>query len=444
MSAVQAIIKGLLQHGNIADKGNSISKALEQFRMFERGGNVRRQEELRRSHIRVLFATKSQLNRGSYLRLYPIALGLSRNGFKVTLICPHEFRELRLQSKQINENFRLILLPRFFTRTHYPGILLRSLIMLMLIGKGRYDLMHVCSPAFLDTWSVSAVGRFRKIPTIVDIDDLWGFTKDRDRNYFESLVEEFLLKTAVAEADRVIVATDILQRRYSSYTSRAIEVLPNGIDSNDFKSLDRGQARMRLIKRLNLKPEDKIILSQLIGDQSQLAHDLTRRLKVSGFDIAMIIPGALPNDGQSNSEGAYKKVENVYLFPRVERTEFLDMLVGSDILLFSMKNTEWEMARFPIRLTEFLASGTPLLSIPFGECRRVLEMAGYGEILKKLRTSADAESLAFSIRYYITHAEDLRGIAECAAQYVFTNLTWAQITDRLASIYDDVMKWHNF
>ena len=378
------------------------------------------------------------MNRGSYMRLYPMATRLSESGYNVTLICPHEFSDPSIESRLINDNFRLILLPRFKTETHYAGILLRAILIVLHLSRNRYDILHVSSPAFLDTWSVSMIGKLFNIPTVVDIDDLWGQTGNNDRSSFESAVEEFLIRSAIVAAKRVIVVSQFLKDRYNNLCHGEIDILWNGISEGDLFSISKRRARDTLIFELGLETNVKLLLSQVRKDQEETAIEAVEIVKSKGFDIVSTMPGAISNHSTDKLLANCKKVGSTFLLPRVERKRFLEMLIASDLVLFSMKNTEWERARFPIRLTEFLASGTPLVPVVFGESRRILEMTSYGPLLRELNTNSSAEALAQSIVYYLSNAEELDKIAEEARKFVITNLTWEQVISQLIGIYKDL------
>ena len=378
------------------------------------------------------------MNRGSYMRLYPMAARLSESGYNVTLICPHEYSNPSIESRLINDNFRLILLPRFKTETHYAGILLRAIFIVLHLSRKRYDILHVSSPAFLDTWSVSMIGKLFKIPTVVDIDDLWGYTGNNDRSHFESAIEEFLIRSAISAASRVTAISQYLKDRYDHLCSREIEILWNGISEDDLFSISKRQARDTLIDELGLEINVKLLLSQVLKEQEETTIEAIELVRKKGFNIVSTIPGAITRHPAEKLLTNGKNVNSTFLLPRVERKKFLEMLVASDIVLFSMKNTEWERARLPVRLTEFLASGTPLLSVVFGESRRILDMTSYGPLLRELNTNSSAESLARSIVYYLSNAEELDKIADEARKFVLTNLTWEQVISQLIGIYKDL------
>ena len=378
------------------------------------------------------------MNRGSYMRLYPMAARLSESGYDVTLICPHEYSDPSIESRLLNDNFRMILLPRFKTETHYAGILLRAILIVMHLSRKRYDILHVSSPAFLDTWSVSMIGKLLKIPTVVDIDDLWGQTGNNDRSSFESAIEEFLIRSAIGAATRVIVVSQFLKDRYNNLCDGEIDILWNGISEGDLFSISKRRARDTLVVELGLETNVKLLLSQVLKDQEETTIEALEIVKSKGFDVISTMPGAISNHSTDKLLANFKKVGSTFLLPRVERTKFLEMLVASDLVLFSMKNTEWEKARFPIRLTEFLASGTPLVPVVFGESRRILDMTSYGPLLSKLNTNSSVESLAQSIVYYLSNAEELDKIAGEARKFVLTNLTWEQGISQLIGIYKDL------
>ena len=390
-----------------------------------------------RRTVKVFMITKSQQNRGSYMRLYPLGHELSALGFDVTLVCPHEFANFKKETEPQSPNFRVILLPRLGQKTNYLGIFIRAVMILIMLARSEFDVYHVCSPAFLDTWVASLMGRIRNVPTVVDIDDLWGYIGGGNRNLAEQVLEEVMIKSAIATATSVVTASQFLKDRYERYGRGEITVIGNGIETSTFDKIQRPKARENICKALSIEQSTRIILGQVLRNDFDKVAGAIKKLNESGFKSALLFVGGLPRYQTSQESIEFESRDGVYLLPRLERPRFLELIAGSDAILFYMEDTEWEKARFPIRLTEFLASGTPLISLTYGESRSVLEKSEYRNAEKLILQDSDESTLIAALQFCLRNAEAAVEIARIAREEVFNKMAWAVLASALAEIYTE-------
>lgn len=391
---------------------------------------------------RILMVTKSQQNRGSYMRLFPFASHLSRMGCDVTLIFPHEYRNLELETTTPAANFTLVSLPSYSDGTTPYSMLLRSFSLAWFLIKNlkqkAYDIIHVCSPAFPDTWLSSLLAKIAGVPLVVDIDDLWGFMKDKGRRFHEAAIQELLIRYGVRVADKVLVASELLRERYEGLSRRQIGLLWNGIEPDQLLLLKKKEKKRQLQDRFGISESTIVILATLDGPQLKAVTDALDVLEHEGLKIALLLPGYMPGQQSSDGECPFERRGSAYWLARMRREDFLNALVGSDLLLFLMEDTEWERARVVIKVPEFLASGTPLISASVGETKRMIHSAGYGED-NKLLVQVESGAIADAIRFYMHNQEKTNNIAEIARGYVMQKLTWEQLTKKLISTYNELI-----
>lgn len=393
--------------------------------------------------LRVLMITKSRQNRGSYMRLFPFASSLAKKGCEVTFLFAQEFRGRALKQTRAEDGLTLISLPSYSDETTAPMVLVRAFqiarFMLKKLRQTEYDLVHVCSPAFPDTWIASLLAKIANVPLLVDIDDLWGFTSDDGRQVSEAVVEEAFIRYGVRIADKVVVASEFLKHRYERISPSGIDILWNGIEPEIFSSHIKTEARQRLERSFDIQPEKKIVLVVLDGPRLTLITAAIEKLKKKGLEFALLLPGWLPDVYKSEVGGDYVKEGDVYRLRRMRRDDYLDLLAGSDMVLFLMEETEWEKARFVIKIPEFLASGTPLISAPVGESRNVIRAAGYSNEKGAYFARLDADSVASALEGCIRDGNRASVTADRARNYVMGNLTWEHLTSQLLRIYSNMV-----
>ena len=370
------------------------------------------------------------------MRLFPLAIELSSLGYEVTLVCPHENRNLRTNIKKVSKNLTLILLPRFTYRTRYIGIFYRAMLTLVILRRKKFDIFHVCAPAVPETWTVTLLGKITNTPLLVDIDDLWGAMSDGYRWIVESVVEEILTRNALSTSSRIITASSFLQKRFANLTKNKIDVLWNGVEKSIFSTVNRERARERLMKQFGFLPETKVVIAQLDGPMFQYMFAALQNLRNIGMKIVVLMIGALPEGENTSKQNHNLHQKGIFMTSRMDRSSYIDALAGSDAILFLMEDSEWERARFPIKLTEFLASGTPIVSFPVGESQIILDAAGYD---KKLYTKLDELAITSSLKFCLENEKHVTRIAISAKNFVIKNLFWDQIAEKLSAIYQEML-----
>ncbi len=339
-------------------------------------------------------------------------------GFDFTMVCPEEFRHLGITRVEHTPSFRVITLPRLFERTVLPGIMLRSALGPLVYGIGKMDLVHVCAPAFPETWIAASIARRAGKPLVVDIDDWWGIDPDGIRARMESRMEEAFERNAVGGADRLVVASGLLMDKVNGYSGREAAVIPNGIDTGDFASISRQTARAGLLKRIALPESSLIVVTLADSSHSRLFSELGRRLHEDGRNVYLLVVGA---------GGREEEVSNIVHLPKMERGEWLSTLVGSDASLLLMRSTIWERARFPIKLAEYMATGNPVISSSVGESRRILDEAGYSSLNGALYTDNSVGGIVGAVTYILDNPDEVRKVSLNAMRYAKNRLSWENI-----------------
>lgn len=367
---------------------------------------------------RILFVTKSQLNRGSYWRGWYLGVQLSQMGFDFTIACPAEFRQLGIRRKQYSPSLRVITLPRLHEKTVLPGIALRSAVGPLVYDISRMDVVHVCAPAFPETWMAASISRRSGKPLVVDVDDWWGMDPDGVRATGESKLEEALERNAVSGADRVLAASSLLQEKVNRHARGKASIIPNGIDAREFASLSREMSRPVLLKRTGLPANSVIISSLADSNYERVLFETGRMLHDKGRNVYLLLVGL----GRSPPEGS-----NIVALPKMDRREWLSVILGSDASLLLMRDTIWERARFPIKLAEFMATGNPVISSAVGESRRILDEAGYSRLNGGMYVENSPEGIGRAIDFMLNEAEMVKEVSKSAMDYALNRLSWESI-----------------
>ena len=365
-----------------------------------------------------LFVTKSQRNRGSYWRGWYLGTQLARMGHDFTLICPAEFGSLAIRRTDFSTGFRVITLPRLTVKTILPGIVLRTALAPFAYRTSKMDIVHVCAPAFPETYAAASMARLSGRPLVVDVDDWWGREPDGRRSAVESRLEDVLEHSSVSKADSVIAASEMLRDKIQPHSRHEVKIIPNGIDVSDFEGFDFSTCRKELLGRLELPDGSRIVIAAYDSNFRAIYNGLAAVFENEMKNTHLLVAGLPPE---------HLAGKNMTRMPKLERREWLRMIAGSDVVLMPMLDTVWERARFPIKLAEYMAAGRPIVSSSVGESRRIMAEAGYRDGRDGLFSDNTVESVFQSIRLVMDDPLKYEQLASTAKMYAARTLSWETI-----------------
>lgn len=314
--------------------------------------------------------------------------------------------------------FRTVTLPRLAMKTTGPGILLRTAIGPFMHKLKSRDIVHICAPAFPETFTPSVLSHILRVPFVVDIDDWWGFDPDGSRSGFESYFEQAFEEKSVKLANEVITASSVLREKIKAYSKRDPLLIPNGVNPLDFDKLDHEKCRKALVSDLNLESDSRIVSVaydvNFIGMLDSLSKSFSRERK----EVYLLVVG-LP-EGQLQNP-------NVLRMPKLRRDEWIRLITGSDVILMPMQDTVWERARFPIKLAEYMATGRPIVSSAVGESRHILEEAGYPKADSRFSFRSDSEATN-SVHRLLDEIQGAESVGQEARAFALNTLSWENIT----------------
>jgi glycosyltransferase involved in cell wall biosynthesis len=293
-----------------------------------------------------------------------------------------------------------------------------------------YDLLHAFTvaqpqiglPALMGKW-----GRREKL--IVDWDDLWGggfadyhpFPVRQVLGFFERFVPRF--------ADKVTVVSEDLRQRTLALGIAPDRVfkIPNGANIEEVRPLEKRESR----QRLELQENGRYLVS--IGNTyySSLPFLLTafRRVVQKEPTAQLLLVGLV--EIPADCRGVYEDVrENTVVVGSKPFKEMPDYLAAADVLILPMGPEPIEVARYPIRLGDYLAAGRPIVANAVGEVKLVLEGYRCGLTSPVGEPPALAENI---LRIFADEklAEELGQRALATAH----QLSWEKVTGQLAQVY---------
>ena len=222
--------------------------------------------------------------------------------------------------------------------------------------------------------------------------------------------------------DRLVVITQRLRELYvaAGVPAERVLVAPDGVDVAQFESpMDKTEAR----RRLGLPIEGRVVCytGQLFEWKGvYVLVDAALHLP----DVLFLIVGGMEEDRERlRAYMAGRPVENVCLIDHVPPTEVPAFLFAADALVLP-NSARGAMSReytSPLKMFEYMASGTPIVATDLSSTREILH---HGENAVLVQPD-DPQALAQGIRQVLEMPDRGQQLAAQAYQDV-TAFTWAR------------------
>jgi glycosyltransferase involved in cell wall biosynthesis len=312
------------------------------------------------------------------LRAFPIGAELVRRGHEVTIfLTPHD--NLSYSGKEWwSEGVRIfnVAMPR--SRLGFPVVIAR---LMRSVRSFRPDILHVFKPKGYAGAAGELLMSTGTVPLVLDCDDWEGRGGWNEvKNYFWAVKKyiDWQERHLIRRAQGVSVASQALLTRATGLrgTSTKITYLPNCISNKSLKAIEevRSRNRKKLREEMGLssrpvilyvghyEPGDDVMFFARAGAEAATA---------SGATLAFV------GDGEE-----YEKLRRFFanrpdvdarFFGLVPYDSYLNLLAASDVAAFPYPDSPIYRAKCSVRIIEFLAMGTPVITTAVGQNSEYIE-----------------------------------------------------------------------
>lgn len=359
---------------------------------------------------------------GTFWRCFHIARNLPKY-YDVTLTC---FPSLRRESRRVEVRMGVKIY-------HVPSWrLLASMHNILSILIQKYDIIHAFAVARFPTGIPALFSKLCGRKLIVDWDDWWtkgGFYKLKISDLVHGLLEDGIPRLA----DAVTVVSDALMKRCFSIgiPRHKIFKVVNGANTDIVKPIPRETAR----SKLGLPKNNNYLLHMGFSIPEEMKTVLKAlRLVVREIpNTKLIFIGKSP-DPMLRRFIKNARLDNIIIDVGRIPYEALPIYLGaSDILLLPMDEKITEIARFPIRLGDYLAAGRPILASDVGEAGRIVRDCGF--------TLRMGDVLGWSEKILnLLINKELNNLLGRKARNIAEKLSWSNIAHQVNNVYKIVQE----
>jgi glycosyltransferase involved in cell wall biosynthesis len=392
--------------------------------------------------MKILLLNYCHVGQGTYHRCYNFGRHLGEKGFEVELICNSpKSTDLHVRSFLAAPNFRVTTLPSLIRHGSATGYLLRTVIGSVLVLLRDFDVLHSFGVALPSTSVPTLLCRlFRNKKIVLDWDDAWGdaygpmFSKPAHRVL--RFLEENTPKWVKPDYFTVVSDYFVDRLRGWGFANGHVARLENGSNPETIHPVPMVEAR----KSLSISPEERIVLT--MGHNYFRSLDTLYRMfeKVLALkpDARLYVVGEVLHVGRM---GGYTKAvldkfrqmrDRVVFCGEVPFDRLKYYLGSADVLVLPMENSTIDVARAPIRLGDYLASGKPIVSNAVGYVRSILKRNDCSLVSVD---PDDVDEFAENVLRVLNDSRMGDEMGVRARSLAENELSWSALTDRLTTIY---------
>lgn len=392
--------------------------------------------------MKILLLNYCHVGQGTYYRCYNFGRKLGEKGFDVELICNSaKPTDLKIRSFQASPNFRVTTLPSLIRHGSAVGYLLRTVIGSILILAKKFDVLHSFGLALPSTSIPTICCRlFRNKKIVLDWDDAWGdaygsmFSKPAHRviRFLEEKTPQWV------KPDHFTVVSDYFVDRLKGlgFANGHVDRLENGSNPEVIHPVPTSEAR----KTLSIPEDERIVLTMGHNYFKSLTtlYQMFQRVLDREPDVRLYVVGDVLHVGRMGEftktilEQFRQMGDRVVFCGEIPFDRLKYYLCSADVLVLPMDNSTIDIARAPIRLGDYLASGKPIVSNAVGYVKSILQRNDCSLV------SGDPDNVdefAENVIRVLNDPELGKEMGLRSRSLAENELSWSALADRLTSIY---------
>ncbi len=359
----------------------------------------------KKKFINYLFLQHHYINQGTFFRADGFASFVASKNEHVYLTCINDKKSFGINYELSLKNpyVTYIKLPRLFEHNSVIEILYRIPFVIFLVLKLRYKVLYGFAMG-MPTNSIPTIfaGLFLRKKIILDWDDLWGdgygkFT-GRVGNFLFKCFEFFPVKLL-----KVFSATSVspyLAEKFISYgvDPKKISIIGNGVNLIKDQSLDKSILR----EKLSISKDETICISvgNSYGESFEVMIEAFSKASQKNSNIKLYLLGKIFKDGFTSKkiEKVIKQnrelfLSKVQILGHVPYEDYYNYLRVADMCILPMEKNLNDVARFPIRIGDYIQFKLPIVSNAVGVIEYILKKYNYGLVCDVGDTDGFAENI---------------------------------------------------
>jgi len=345
---------------------------------------------------------------------------LSLKGHTVTIVSAAKGRKFRPWVSRENSNISVVYLPGLRDHHDYAGYLLR-LPFYSSFFSAPFDVLHFLTPsqpyALVGTITSKAIGIVTGGKVVVDWDEPWGGSGlGQEHGTFIGYAMHVIEKATLRSADYVTLGSRLLAQELDSFSGHRPmkQVIHNGNTVTFIP--DKSDAR----RRLGIDEDCLVLLYQ--GNYTTLNYlrllkQTYEKLRTTNRRFCLVLLGG---SGWTISEFPAHQQGRIIAKERVPLTELEVFHGAADIALLPLEQNTFDSQRYPLRLSDYLFAGLPVVATQVGESGIVIEENNCG----LLSSTDNPGKFAENVNVLALDEQLRKSLGANARRAALANFTW--------------------
>jgi glycosyltransferase involved in cell wall biosynthesis len=299
------------------------------------------------------------------------------------------------------------------------------------------DLVWGTSPPIFQSGSAWLVAKFKRIPFLFEVRDLWpAFAIEMGVLTNPLLIKpsQWFEKFMYTQADRVMVNSPGYVEHVTERGAKRVELIPNGGEPSMFSAEADG-----LTFRKEHHLENKFIV--LYAGAHGIANDLDLLIQAAGLvrddqKIHFLFVGDGKEKTNLIAHAEQLGLQNVTFLPTYPKEEIADVISAADICTAILQPIPLFKTTFPNKVFDYMVAEKPVLLAIDGVIRQVVEEANAGIFVPP----GDANIMAKTILEIYESPDKLKQMGISGREFITTHYNRRDIADHLAIIIEDMVK----
>jgi glycosyltransferase involved in cell wall biosynthesis len=382
--------------------------------------------------VKILMLVFNQANQGTYWRAYHLGRYLARKGHSLTLMATaRQGRSGMRVSRQ--QGITLVQSPDLFSGALRSGWdPWNTLNRINWLRSQSFDLIHAFESRPTVIFPALSLKKRLKIPLVLDWADWFGrggSVEERPNPLVRAAlrpVETYFEEHYRTRAEGTTVICSLLREKalQLGVSAGSVLLLPNGADTDRFSQMEISTAR----KAMNIDPEARVIgyVGTIFKRDAALMAVAFDRVSEKFENLRLIIAGYCPFDLRPLVQRPESVIQTGYLDDR----DLNATLAASDLFWLPLSDSNANRGRFPLKFTDYLASGRPIVATQVGDVAGIMAEERVG-----LTSTPEAEAFAQQTMRLLDDPGLRKELGLGARHLAETRFNWDTITERLLAFY---------
>ncbi len=387
--------------------------------------------------LQILMLVYNRVGQGTYWRAFHLGRSLSRLGYAITLVATSSSRRKGIKA-YTQDGINLIETPDLFSGSLRSGWDPWNMLnRIYSLREKKFNLIHAFESRPTVIYPACYKARTNRAPLVIDWADWFGrggSVEERPNPILRTIlrpVETYFEEHFRPSAQGNTVISTTLQEKALrlGINPQSIFLLENGSDTDRISPMPKAMAR----QRLGIDPTIPLIgyMGAIFMQDAQLlagAFDWVTTRSPAAY-LAMI--GRSPVDIRSLVRHPQAVIQTGY----VDDPDLNAYLAACDLLWLPLNDSNANRGRFPLKLTDYMAAGRPVVATAVGDVTTLIEDGHFGLI-----STPDPEALARLTVQLLEDPHLQQQMGERARRLAESRFCWGAIAERLAQFYRTVME----